>query len=102
MASVEALLLMVVAGGFLGLNLQISDHRFGGSSGEFEIYGWPLTFERYIHYQEAGNVISKDWMNDDGALMKPIGVNILVALLLSFSTAWVFEYLVRRREGRRP
>jgi len=116
-----AMLLMLVAGGFIGLNMRgafLSERSVEGVVVRGP--GWPFPREQvtFVGIDETSALREySDWYNGDGALnhvrsviwprifkryfQSPIMDNILVGLLLLFAIWRSNEFLIRRREARK-
>ena len=114
-----AMLMMLSAGAFLGLNLKRRpDPPFAGTC-----QGWPLVFEwdfTWVGVQSVSNPnkYSYSWKldsknerdyspghNEQPGLMVCTGylyADITFAIFVLIGTTFISEYLIRRREGRKP
>src|SRR5581483_10070814 len=75
------LMISLLLGCGFWLNLGNPGYRSGGPNGSYEIYGWPLTFERYVHYDEDGVVNGTEWVNEDNELVYTVLVDTEVLLV---------------------
>jgi hypothetical protein len=96
-----AVLFSMLASAMLWVNLGRTEYSAGGPNAEYEIYGWPMSFERYVHYQN-NEVEFKQWTNENNELVISAGTNFIAFLLITAPIAFALEWLIRRREGRKP
>ena len=109
-----AVLLMLGAGGIGWPNSVARIEKFPGGGGESKYYGWPMNFVCQIRwdYDNSTETLFRYRLNDTycewaEAVKFPLTFLIIIADLLSWTTillsvAVPFEYLIRRREGRKP
>lgn len=92
-----AILMSIAAALLLYANVGRMYERAGGPSGMFEVYGWPMDFERYIHFDEKGPD-QWQWANWANEFTIAISVNVVVAGTLLLGIAALSEWIIRRRQ----
>ncbi len=103
-------LLVLVAGGLMGANfLSYHEERSVQYYGETAIenvqyWGWPLVAAYAYKYSSHGKELAPEIDSSDryGYLPERIIGDVLAAIVILVATAVLSEYVIRRREARKP
>jgi hypothetical protein len=93
-------LMTFAAGGMIGVS--ICDRSTENSN--WELYGWPfVTAERWVNYEHTGPERLHE-PDEHRLRLKPAGfaAESVLTIFIIASVAFVSEYLIRRREARKP
>ena len=102
-----AIVLMLLASGLLGLNVQPRNTHIEYSSlpgrTHFVQFGWPLTLEYELQVHELGeHVEAQDEGMSFGIKLWAAVSNCILGVIFLLFLAMLLEYLIRRREARKP